>query len=73
MYPLTTAILTRSAVSQELLLHHRARSVVVCPPSLAGKWQDEMREKIDSFRGLTRAGVTPSPAVPCSNAVMTVA
>ncbi|MGH3803147.1 MAG: SNF2-related protein, partial [Pseudonocardiaceae bacterium] len=33
-------------VIQELLLRHRARSVVVvCPPSLAGKWQDEMREK----------------------------
>ena len=31
---------------QELLLRHRARSVVVvCPPSLALKWQDEMREK----------------------------
>ncbi|MDO5696759.1 MAG: DISARM system SNF2-like helicase DrmD [Dermatophilus congolensis] len=33
-------------VVQELLLRHRARSVViVCPPSLALKWQDEMREK----------------------------
>ena len=33
-------------VIQELLLRHRARSVViVCPPSLACKWQDEMREK----------------------------
>jgi len=33
-------------VIQELLLRHRARSVViVCPPSLAVKWQDEMREK----------------------------
>lgn len=33
-------------VIQELLLRHRARSVVVvCPPSLALKWQDEMREK----------------------------
>lgn len=33
-------------VVQELLLRHRARSVViVCPPSLAIKWQDEMREK----------------------------
>lgn len=33
-------------VIQELLLRHRARSVViVCPPSLALKWRDEMREK----------------------------
>lgn len=33
-------------VIQELLLRHRARSVViVCPPSLALKWQGEMREK----------------------------
>jgi superfamily II DNA or RNA helicase len=33
-------------VIEELLLRHRARSVViVCPPSLALKWQDEMREK----------------------------
>jgi len=33
-------------VLQELLLRHRARTaVIVCPPSLALKWQDEMREK----------------------------
>ncbi|GLW08700.1 helicase SNF2 family protein [Microtetraspora sp. NBRC 13810] len=33
-------------VVEELLLRHRARSVViVCPPSLMLKWQDEMREK----------------------------
>jgi superfamily II DNA or RNA helicase len=33
-------------VIQELLLRHRARSVViVCPPSLSLKWQDEMQEK----------------------------
>ncbi|MBN1170907.1 MAG: DISARM system SNF2-like helicase DrmD [Micromonosporaceae bacterium] len=33
-------------VVQELLLRHRARtSIVVCPPSLALKWQDEMRDK----------------------------
>lgn len=33
-------------VIQELFLRHRARTaVVVCPPSLALKWQDEMREK----------------------------
>lgn len=33
-------------VIQELLLRHRARTaIVVCPPSLALKWQDEMREK----------------------------
>lgn len=33
-------------VIQELLLRHRARSVViVCPPSLSLKWADEMREK----------------------------
>lgn len=33
-------------VIQELLLRHRARSVVVvCPPSLALKWADEMQEK----------------------------
>ena len=33
-------------VIQELLLRHRAQSViVVCPPSLQLKWQDEMREK----------------------------
>jgi superfamily II DNA or RNA helicase len=33
-------------VVEELLLRHRARSVViVCPPSLALKWQDDMREK----------------------------
>lgn len=33
-------------VIQELLLRHRARTVVVvCPAGLAFKWQDEMREK----------------------------
>lgn len=33
-------------VVQELFLRHRARSaIIVCPPSLALKWQDEMREK----------------------------
>ncbi|KXO98771.1 DISARM system SNF2-like helicase DrmD [Tsukamurella pseudospumae] len=33
-------------VIQELLLRHRARTaVIVCPPSLALKWRDEMREK----------------------------
>ncbi|MCF2710854.1 DEAD/DEAH box helicase family protein [Schaalia hyovaginalis] len=33
-------------IIEELLLRHRARSVIiVCPPSLALKWQDEMREK----------------------------
>lgn len=33
-------------VIQELLLRHRAQTVaIVCPPSLAVKWQDEMREK----------------------------
>jgi hypothetical protein len=33
-------------VAQELLLRQRARSVViVCPPSLGLKWQDEMRDK----------------------------
>ena len=33
-------------VIQELLLRHRARTVVVvCPPSLSLKWQDEMHEK----------------------------
>ncbi|TYB43945.1 ATP-dependent helicase [Actinomadura chibensis] len=33
-------------VIQELFLRHRARTaVVVCPPSLSLKWQDEMREK----------------------------
>jgi superfamily II DNA or RNA helicase len=33
-------------VIQELLLRHRARSVViVCPPSLRLKWQAEMRDK----------------------------
>lgn len=33
-------------VIQELLLRHRARSVIiVCPPSLSLKWQDEMAEK----------------------------
>ncbi|WP_328284287.1 DISARM system SNF2-like helicase DrmD [Brevibacterium sp. UCMA 11752] len=33
-------------VVQELLLRHRARSVVVvCPPSLSLKWQEEMIEK----------------------------
>jgi superfamily II DNA or RNA helicase len=33
-------------VVQELLLRHRARSVIiVCPPSLMLKWQDEMEEK----------------------------
>ncbi len=33
-------------VIQELLLRHRARTVVVvCPPSLCLKWQDEMSEK----------------------------
>ena len=34
-------------VVQELLLRHRARSVViVCPPSLTLKWQDEMRGEV---------------------------
>jgi superfamily II DNA or RNA helicase len=33
-------------VIQELLLRHRARTaIIVCPPSLALKWQDEMAEK----------------------------
>lgn len=33
-------------VIQELLLRHRARTaIVVCPPSLQIKWQDEMRDK----------------------------
>lgn len=33
-------------VIQELLLRHRARTaIIVCPPSLSLKWQDEMREK----------------------------
>jgi superfamily II DNA or RNA helicase len=33
-------------VVQELLLRHRARTVViVCPPSLSMKWADEMRDK----------------------------
>lgn len=33
-------------VVQELILRHRARTgVIVCPPSLALKWQDEMRDK----------------------------
>ncbi len=33
-------------VVQELLLRHRARTVlVVCPASLCLKWQDEMRDK----------------------------
>ena len=33
-------------VIQEMLLRHRARSVlVICPASLQQKWQDEMREK----------------------------
>jgi superfamily II DNA or RNA helicase len=33
-------------VAQELILRHRARSVLVlCPPSLCLKWQQEMRDK----------------------------
>lgn len=33
-------------VIEELLLRHRARTaIIVCPPSLCIKWQDEMREK----------------------------
>lgn len=33
-------------VVQELFLRHRARTaIIVCPPSLSLKWQDEMREK----------------------------
>ncbi|MEU7906317.1 DISARM system SNF2-like helicase DrmD [Actinoplanes sp. NPDC049118] len=33
-------------VVQELLLRHRARTaIIVCPPSLSIKWQDEMRDK----------------------------
>jgi len=33
-------------VIRELLLRHRARTaVIVCPPSLSLKWQDEMRDK----------------------------
>ncbi|MFC7532494.1 DISARM system SNF2-like helicase DrmD [Actinoplanes sp. GCM10030250] len=33
-------------VVQELLLRHRARTaIIVCPPSLSVKWQDEMRDK----------------------------
>lgn len=33
-------------VIQELLLRHRARTaLIVCPPSLSLKWQDEMRDK----------------------------
>ena len=42
-------------VVQELLLRHRARTVVVvCPPSLATKWRDEMLEKFGlDFRVVT--------------------
>ena len=33
-------------VVEELLLRHRARSVIiVCPPSLSSKWREEMRDK----------------------------
>jgi len=33
-------------VVEELLLRHRARSVIiVCPPSLSDKWREEMRDK----------------------------
>ncbi len=33
-------------VVQELFLRHRARTaIIVCPPSLSIKWQDEMRDK----------------------------
>jgi superfamily II DNA or RNA helicase len=36
---------TAGLVIQELLLRHRARSVIiVCPPSLSCKWQEEMAE-----------------------------
>ena len=61
-------------VIEELLLRHRARSVIiVCPPSLALKWRDEMREKfglefviVDSARmaadPLTLAGEVFGPA-----------
>jgi superfamily II DNA or RNA helicase len=44
-------------VVQELLLRHRARSVlVVCPASLQVQWRDEMREKFGlEFRIVDRA------------------
>ena len=59
-------------VVQELLLRHRARSVmVVCPPSLSVKWVDEMRDKFgldfvivnsDRMAGLRRThGLAANP------------
>src|SRR6476619_1538759 len=39
-------VIEAGLVVQELFLRHRARTaVIVCPPSLALKWQDEMRDK----------------------------
>ncbi|MFN8105291.1 MAG: SNF2-related protein [Acidimicrobiia bacterium] len=52
-------------VVQEMLLRHRARTVlVVCPASLCIKWRDEMASKF----GLSSASSTPPPCVRCSGA-----
>ena len=70
-------------VVQELLLRHRARTaIVVCPPSLAVKWQEEMREKFgldftiinsERLREVRRTYGEPVPAVPPGDRVHGVA
>jgi hypothetical protein len=50
-------------VAQELLLRHRARTVlIVCPASLQIKWQQEMAEKFGlEFRIVDSEAVLPPP------------
>jgi len=50
-------------VVQELLLRHRARTIlIVCPASLTTKWRDEMRESSGSSSGSS----TPNFCASCA-------
>ena len=65
-------------VAQELILRHRARTIlVVCPASLQIQWRDQMRDKfglefriVDSelMRELRRSGACTSTRGPTSRA-----
>ncbi len=63
-------------VVQELLLRHRARTaIVVCPPSLSLKWQDEMREKFGLDFAIVNSDLMarrPAPARPAREPVPAV-
>ena len=53
-------------VALELLLRHRAKRImVVCPPGLMLKWQDEMAEKFGlNFTDRRLRPAQPAPAQP---------